>query len=474
MRYLFVFILILPTFFTQAQEQLGMRTDNYSGIYGTLLNPSHNVTSLFNWDVNLIAGGFYGNTNYGYIENSNVFRSARNADNFILRRDIENTTPVGENNLIGEFNNNSRRKYITLFANGMGPSFMVKLRNGHSFGLFTNVRSAFSTHDIPANLNYNVFFDTPYNEFIDVGATKASTMVWSEVGLNYAFKKDTYDGYICIGASLKFVNAYEAAYVNTNKVTPSAQNRNDTLFFQSPNLSYGITTANLEGEDIGPSSNGFGVSVDLGFTYVYEGDEDHYKWKIGVSLLDMGQIDMSRNAQEHNLKTDSLVVFPSLQFESITNQERINLLSEIALADSSASLTSSSFRLGLPGALSLQGDYFIGSGVYVGGVFVQRIPMGANSLRRNNILAAVPRYERRWFGFSLPVVLTNYQKLSLGASFRLAFLTIGSDDIGSFFGKRNLDSTDFYVGLKINPFNLGLDLGGGRRRSGKGVKCYEF
>jgi len=74
----------------------------------------------------------------------------------------------------------------------------------------------------------------------------------------------------------------------------------------------------------------------------------------------------------------------------------------------------------------------------------------------------------------MPVVLLNYQKLSLGTSLRLAFLTIGSDDIGSFFGKRNLDSTDFYIALKVNPFNLGLNIGGGGRRRGKNVKCYQF
>ena len=474
MRYLIFVCCFLVVFSTHAQEQLGLRTNNYSGIHGSLLNPSHNVTSLFRWDLNLLSVGVSAQTNYGFVKNTNVFHAIRNSDNLILEQDVENLNTIGSNDLVADFNGNKKLKYVSVLANAMGPSLMVKLKNGHSFGFFTNIRSAISSHDIPYVLNYSTFFDTPFNEFIDVNAFKVSTMVWSEFGLNYTAKIETNDGYFGLGANLKFINAYEAAYINIKRSVLSAQIPGDTMLFQNPHLNYGLTNSNLEGEDPSLQSNGFGVGVDLGFTYVYEGNEDHYKWKLGVSLLDLGQIELSRNAEEHDLNTDTLVVFPTKQFQSITNRERIHLLSEISFADSTASLTSSSFRMGLPGAISIQADYKIMEYFYVNGVLVQRIPMGVNSIRRNNLMAVTPRFEHRWFGFSMPIVLLNYQKLSLGTSVRLAFLTIGSDDIGSFLGKKNLDSTDFYIALKVNPFNLGLNLGGGGRRRGKGVKCYQF
>lgn len=474
MRYL---ITLICCFFVgvtmHAQEQLGLRIDNYSGIHGSLINPSHNVTSLFQWDLNIVSAGVSIQTNYGFIRNTNVFHSIRNNDNLILLQDVENLNTISSNDLVVDFNKNNKLKYISVFANAMGPSLMVKLKNGHSLGFFTNFRSAASTHDIPIILNYSTYFDIPYNDFINVDGFKISTMVWSEFGLNYAARIETYDGYFGIGASLKFINAYEAAYINIKRSVLSAQVQGDTLLFQSPHLNYGLTNDNLEGENPNIQSNGFGVGVDLGFTYVYEGNEDHYKWKVGISLLDLGQIELSRNAEKHDLNTDTLAVFPSGQFQSISNQDRIYLLSEIGLADSTASLTSSSFSMGLPGAISIQGDYKVMDYFYINGVFIQRIPMGVNSIRRNNLMALTPRFEHRWFGFAMPVVLLNYQKLSLGTSMRLAFLTIGSDDIGSFFGKRNLDSSDFYVALKINPFNLNLNLDG-RRKRGKEVKCYQF
>ena len=473
MRYLIITFCLLVTFSSNAQEQLGLRTDNYSGIHGSLLNPAHNVNSKLSWDINLVGLGLSAHTNYGFIENSNVFHALRNADQVVLREDIENSP--APNQLVADFYRNNRLKYLTVFGNVMGPSFMVKLKNGHSFGLFTNVRTAFSTHDIPAVLNYTTFFQTPFNTFVDVDAFKISAMVWSEVGLNYAARIDTDDGYLGIGGNLKFINAFDAFYMNTKRLIPTAQIPGDTLLFQSPQLNYGVTKSNLEGDNLGPKTNGFGVGVDLGVTYVFEGDESHYKWKIGASLLDLGQIELSRNAEEHIIQSDSLIAFPSNQLEGISNQERIYLLSEQGLGDSIASLNSNNFRLGLPGAFSLQGDYKFAPYFYVSGVWVQRIPMGENSLRRNNLVAVTPRFSHRWFGAYLPISLLNYQKVNVGAALRIAFLTIGSDDIGSFYGKRNLDSTDFYVALKINPFDLNLNWGnGGKRSNRKGVKCYEF
>ncbi|MEM6964617.1 MAG: DUF5723 family protein [Bacteroidota bacterium] len=478
MRTIISILYLLATCALFGQEQLGLRLDNYAGMHGVQLNPSHNVTSLFKWDLNLVSFGIAGHTNYGFIENANIRSALENYDNAILRRDIENSTSVNANTLIVDFSTSRRLKFATLFAHGMGPAFMLKLRNGHSLGFFTNGRFAFSTHRVPNILNYNTFFDTPFDTFIDVDPVKISAMAWSEFGLNYAARFDTYEGFYGIGFNLKFISAYEAAFVNTTRNTPSAQVNADTLAFQSPHLVYGITTANLEGEDIGVERSGFGVGFDLGFTYVYEGNEDHYKWKIGASLLDMGQIELSRNAEEHVIKTDSLILFPSVEFQSLsTNQERIALLSEVGLGDPAASLNSSSFRVGLPGAFSVHGDYMITPLFFIHGLWIQRIPMGVNSLRRNNLIAATPRLEHRWFGAAIPLSLTNYQKVNLGFAVRLAFLTLGSDDIGSFVRKGNLDSGDFYFALKINPFDLGWDIGGGGRggrRRGKKVKCYEF
>ena len=64
-------------------------------------------------------------------------------------------------------------------------------------------------------------------------------------------------------------------------------------------------------------------------------------------------------------------------------------------------------------------------------------------------------------------------------TFKLGFLYLGTDNLGSLVGNTDLTGTDFYAALKVNPFNLGLgkkDKGfGQKRRSNRGsVKCYDF
>ncbi len=72
----------------------------------------------------------------------------------------------------------------------------------------------------------------------------------------------------------------------------------------------------------------------------------------------------------------------------------------------------------------------------------------------------------------LPVSLYNYSKLRVGISARLAFITIGSDNLSSFFKQSELTGSDIYVGIKVNPFKLNLS--GRGRGNNKPVRCYQF
>ena len=60
-----------------AQEQLGLRLDNYSGANAITLNPAANATCAFGWDVNLIGIGIGGSNNMAYIENASVGKTVR-------------------------------------------------------------------------------------------------------------------------------------------------------------------------------------------------------------------------------------------------------------------------------------------------------------------------------------------------------------------------------------------------------------
>jgi hypothetical protein len=159
------------------------------------------------------------------------------------------------------------------------------------------------------------------------------------------------------------------------------------------------------------------------------------------------------------------------------------VLSQLLLGDSLASLQRETFLMGLPTGLSAQFDVQIAPHFYGSAVVVQRTPLLKHSMRRASTLALVSRYEHRWFSFSLPVVLNDWQSLRIGMAARLGWLYLGSDNLGSFFEKDKLSGADAYIGLKINGFTIGggekkdrlhRERGGSSKQNRKKIKCYQF
>ncbi len=460
-----------------AQEQLGLRTGYYSGVSGLIINPASGPGSAFNWEVNLVSAGVFAENNYGFAYNTNVPTILRQLPEAAVATDYNSEVEFPDNTIIADYYDNQKRKFAFAQADVMGPSFMVNLASGHSFGLFTRMRAAASTVDIPAEMNYYFFDRTPLGEEFNIAPFQVAAMSWSEIGVNYAYRIPLAEGYLDIGASVKFLQGYEAVYLDSRRNFGLTQLEGEDFDINSPEFEIAYTTSNAQGEYEGISRNGSGVGIDLGMMVTIEDYEDDYVWKFGASLLDLGRIRFRNNAARHLIRFDDVSEFDSDDYRDVdTFDEYMALLSEQMLDDPEASFAGNDFAIWLPGALSFQAEYQAMPGLFVGGVWVQRLPYQQPAIRRGNLFSIIPRYERRWFGFSLPLSVYNYQNFNFGAAMRIGFLTFGSENLGSWTGRSDFTGTDFYVGLKINPFklNLGFGGGGGRGNSGKGVRCYEF
>ena len=479
MRYLGTFIILgLSILFANksfSQEQLGLRLENYSGINSLSLNPANNLSGAFKWDVNLVGAGIFGETNYGFIYNTNVSDIIHTLPEVDAAYNYSSENQFPDNTLIYDFYENGKKKYGNLNMVVLGPSFMVNLESGHSFGLFTNFRSAVSAQGIPTELNYYFFDQTPLGQEIDIKPFTGAGMTWSEIGVNYARRMELTSGNLDIGGSVKFLNGYEGFFINNNENFNLTQLPGDTFSFSSPALDFGLTTANASGESFDLNRNGGGVAFDLGAVFTIDGSEDTYQWKFGAALLDIGKIKFNKNAEHHEIRTDQTFSIPTGDYDDVNDLDDVlNMLSEQSLGDSSLSLKDQNFDIWLPGALSLQADYNIIQHVFVNATIIQRLPYQRNAVKRGNLLALTPRFEHRWWSAALPISVYNYDKLRVGASIRLAFLTIGTENLSSFVGKSNFTGSDIYFALKVNPFRIGSGMGGGSRGSGKGIKCYEF
>jgi Family of unknown function (DUF5723) len=464
-----------------SQEQLGLRLDNYSGVNAIALNPAANATSAFAWDVNLIGLGLSINNNLAYIEKSTLGKALRNAN----RIGPDPALNIGFNGKpLLEYNFNDKApRYGSAVARVMGPSFVVNLSNGHSFGVFTGVRTLISTHSIPIVVNPYETQRLRRNQTFDVAPFKIRGLAWSELGFNYAYRlgEDT-EGGLAIGINAKWMQGFQGFFVNNNSGTKMTRLSRDTVRFDALNGELGFTN---DYDDPSTRSNGNGFGFDVGVLLTTPASDDRpYTWRFGASLVDMGKININRNAEVHQFQPTEAFEVNEKDFENLdTNDplaDAIRRFNQKAFNNGQTSLKANSMTFGMPMALQLQADYALNKNIFINGLLIQRVAISQSILERDNLLAVTPRYETRWLGASIPISVLNYQQVRVGLAARLAFLTIGTEHLMSLISNTDLYGTDFYVALKINPFQIGqLSSGGGKGKGGnwgksKRVSCYKF
>ena len=481
---LLILILLLP-FLALPQEHLGLRLENYAGVSSISLNPAGNLTNPLKWDFNLIGAGVYWSNNYAFLKKTSTLNLIKNAKDieFILAENANGTET--SNIYILDFKDNGKKRFLSINAMIAGPSLVVRIHENHSVGIFTNLRMAVSTLDFPNILSYYKYDRKANYDPFPVGQFKGAFMSWSEIGINYAIRVPTYFGYMGFGVNVKKLQGYEAAYVENLQTWVHTKLPEDNIIAENTFGKYGLTTSNLKDSGFGAVANGGGFGIDLGFLYVIQEYEDGYKWRFGASLLDIGSIKFEKNAQTHTIKNSypfQLNLRDFGDFELLGEGEAfLRHFSDGALGDPSASLTGNSFKMALPAAISLQADYNFNEKIFLNSLLIHRVPTQIISPQRETLLALTPRYERRWFSASMPISLLNWQEVRMGLAARLGFFVVGSEKIGSIFGKSDYSGTDFYVALKLNPFDLGwglfdggISFGNHKHGSRKNAKCYDF
>ena len=469
-------VLVLPL---QGQEQLGMRLSNYSGVNGMLFNPAHNLTSGMPWDVNLVSAYGFVENNYMFIENASIPEVLRYREDptWIPAFDAENPNNLEPGEFIIDFRDNGRRRYADVHSGITGPSFMVNLPSGHTFGFFTGLRFAATAQNIPNVLSYYKYDGKPFYLPFNIDPFESALLGWGEIGLNYGLKLPTNrDGVFGFGLNLKFLQGLEGAYFESLLPVDLTKLPGDTITSNVASLRYGYTNSNTDGGDFSPAFNGIGIGVDLGIVYAQGEVGDTYQWKFGASILDVGGIRFNKNAQRHQTVINKDVFVPSAEYEfnGITSLDTVVWqFSEDALGNQNASFAGSDFQIFLPTALSLQFDYAFTEQIFVNATLVQRIPVPGIAPQRSNILALTPRFEHRWFEASLPISFYNYGHLRVGLAARLGPLILGVDNLAGYFGEvEELSGGDLYLGLKVPFFEIAR--GANHRVRGKAPRCYSF
>ena len=462
-----------------AQEQIGLRTGLYKGITSATLNPAHPVTSRHKWDIHLVSGGLFLQNSYGYLANTNVFDAINRGEDIRARAEFDDESEIPEGALLFELYENQKSKYSLLNAFIHSPGFFFKLGGEqsmikHSIGFLATARTNLGTTNTPWELDYNVFEESADFDTISIDAFQVGGLAWATYMLNYGISLPVANGKLSLGINAKLMHAYEGFYLDNARRVDIVQLPGDSVSLGRPDFRLGYSSG-VEEDNYSPSARGRGIGFDIGATYTIDEDDGNYSWRFGASIIDIGKVTIDENARMHRLFEDTDLLIDYSDYNEVeTADELIERINEDIYGVMDQTFQDDAFSIGLPTALTLEADYQPVQNVFVHALLVQRLSFSNESVKRGNLFAITPRYENRWVAAYLPISLYNYRTMRMGAALRLAFLTVGTEDLGSFLGSSNLDGTDIYFGLNVNPFSLGFGKNKNGRKGKKEVKCYDF
>jgi outer membrane protein OmpA-like peptidoglycan-associated protein len=467
MKKIVAMLLLLAPVLTelQAQQYLGIRSGNFAGINGAYLNPSSIVDGRIQWDVNLASGNVTFDNTFLYIPKDSLkfFGFGRIVD---LIKD-------GSYNSHYDASNPNEKFDATVSGEVLGPSFMFNFAKKHAIGVTTGARYYNVFSDVPGHVAENAYQDMRDESLWGINwtdnSTQYNTLGWFEYGLNYALEIYR-EGHhqLTGGIGLKYLQAAGGYYVKNSDYTYNIVDDNNLLFTDA-SIDYGGINYN-DYEDIDNYKeliHGNGLGMNLGFTYyhlkdsadfTYEMDckthvdpnKSKYVYRLGASLIDLGSVTLDDFAENFHLEANS-ANWPGWKGENFTDWNDFNrTLSYIFYGDSSASFRGNDFKMALPVAISLQGDWNVYKSFYLNGTLIKGIGHASSQgVRRPDVYSVVPRFETNWFEVSVPMSLLVYNSVHprIGVAVRAGWFYAGSDAIGGLMGINDLEGADFYAGV---------------------------
>jgi hypothetical protein len=456
-RFKILIYFLLITMSASAQEMWGISNSNFSGNMGIFLNPSTIVRAPYQYEINLIALDAFAENTYFYFPKGER----------IIPRTISGKTNDGKNYYpegSGPQNGFSHTLII-------GPSYIHNTKD-YSWGIHSAFRSEASILKIPSELALLIYDDfrspTLYGTRYSTTPFSSAYASWFELGGTYGkiyresekqLIKWAANGNILLGQNGYYYDerALDFTSVDTSQLIV---HKMDATLAHSPNTS--------DAPFLG--IRGLGLSTTLGATYIKNPNRgafdcnmsnDHmrkYKYRLGVSLIDLGMIHFFNKPQIYTVSTQSDYVWNGID---TIKSGTFHGLDSTLYANLGGEIKDQNFSIWLPLALSVQFDYQVKPNLFANLSIVNRIHFAANQIARGNQINAAVRYERRRYEGSLNFTLFEYKQPSLGLGLRYRFFVIGSDRLLQMLGLSDVKSADFFFGIKFQfckkPFSKGPD-----------------
>ena len=479
LKYILITLSIFIYRCSYAQSLVGTQS-NYSGSNSLSMNPALINTSFVYTDFSIANFGFTIFNDYAYIEGRDLME---------MLFSEEHPTPMykvnGHDLNFAIYDNSSHRPrnlYESLDLNLLG--FMLNIDEKHTVGFSLNGRVYTNGSKIPWEIPEICTFgveDSTYHSHYSSTDSRIATMEWMEAAFSYSRK--LYERYIHrfdAGVTVKYLMGYSAAAGNINSLDyeiSTAENENgkevELIGINSFNADLAYSLPINYNESISSNSafnkslsRGNGIGLDLGLLYTHmrnsiankkrltspcQQAKIRYQWSIGISLMDLGFINFKNNAIDNYFDFNGTTFFDIDKYNSVENfDQMIKIMSETYYDDPNASKIGENFKMGLPTTLRLQFDYNFYNDFYVNATFIQPVRIFKYSVEATPQILVEPRYESNLFDFSIPLSLRDYKHFCIGAVARFGFISIGTQNLATYFGFGKANGMDLFISLKFN------------------------
>lgn len=471
----FLIGLVLLKLPSTAQHYQAVHGSNLSGSLGMLNNPASSVTSPLPWDVTVFGIQLKQSTNFIY---------------------LERYSPTGKDKTLSAFMTNGELKRnwnSQLNLNILNARIRINPRNAIGFG--ANIRGAAygksSTYDFRDSLSsVNSFLSLNRNNQPLSAFFRTST--WAEAFVNYSRnlidnKTLSWNAGLNLKVNRGFFGMFAA--VTNGQFRPTTQN---PAIYQLTdgelNYSYsGNTDTWDQGQSfarnfktyMGNSEGGF--SLDLGTEWLIKDPEQRelftenplydYKWKIGISLLDLGYAQYKHG----RLSAYTAGIRSNISGTTLANKFDTSIIDLASFNDSLRTVVNTfnpyirKFSIAHPTRLVLNIDRNISDPFYLNAELSLPLNLLSSavtvSMRAITTLTLTPRWETRHTGVYLPMNFTGAGDFWVGTAVKTGPLLIGIHNLLPFFKKAPYPNGGGYLALVISPSEQL------KKEKAKNIKC---
>lgn len=464
MRFGISLVVLICPIIIQAQGSLGIISSESAGVNEVMLNPSRMPFSRYYLDVNLLTGNLFFDNNYIYIPAAHyTFREYIDGQDF--PQNPENGRPVWD-----YYDQTDKNLFENARING--PSLMY-VYGDHAFAFHNAVRVLTSVKDLPYDLAKYMYEGDGFEplhgiRYRNYEEFNISSLAWGEVGLSYAYRfLENGRDRMSVGFSLKRLQAYSGFYLNSYNLDYEIPNEDSLVVYNvDADLGYSLPV-DYETNSYNGDANFFkgkGVSFNLGLTFQRnshlsprrnfyrncERPHKPYQFRLGISLMDFGNIRFTENARV--LEFDNLTTnWEDIQQWQYTNLDSlINRVGEEFSLELDSLISAEEFSMTLPSTLGIQFDYRFSKRFTLNSLLIQNLSIGKARINMPSQLAVIPGYRNRFLELKIPLSVYNYEKARVGlAATFFNILTVGTDNIGWLRGMQDFTGMDIYFSLRI-------------------------